>query len=49
VAGGIGYVALESFTDFDIWQYQDKLPAKYRSKQNVNVAGTPTDEPTPTY
>lgn len=49
VANGIGYVALETVTDFDIWQYQDKLPAKYRSKQNVSTAGTPTDQPTPTY
>lgn len=49
VANGIGYVALEEVTDFDIWQYQDKLPAKYRSKQNVSTAGTPTNQPTPTY
>lgn len=49
VANGIGYVALESVTDFDIWQFQDKLPAKYRSKQNVSTAGTPTNQPTPTY
>lgn len=49
VANGMGYVALETVTDFDIWQYQDKLPAKYRSKQNVNPVGAPTDEATPTY
>ena len=49
VANGIGYVALETVTDFDIWQFPDKLPAKYRSKQNVATAGTPTDQPTPTY
>lgn len=49
VATGIGYVALEQITDFDIWTYQDKLPSKYRSKQNVNTAGTPTDEATPNY
>lgn len=49
VANNIGYVALETVTDFDIWQFQDKLPAKYRSKQNVATAGTPTDQPTPTY
>jgi hypothetical protein len=49
IATGIGYVALERITDFDIWTYQDKLPSKYRSKQNVNPQGTPTDEPTPSY
>lgn len=49
VANGIGYVALEMMTDFDIWEFEDKLPSKYRSQQNVNTAGTPTDEPNPTY
>jgi hypothetical protein len=44
-----GYCALEQITDFDIWQYEDKLPKKYRSKQNVSLDGETTDEANPTY
>lgn len=47
VATGIGYVSVESITDFDIWIYQEKMPARYREKQNVNLAGTPIDEASP--
>jgi len=43
IAEGIGYVALQEITDFDIWQYEDKLPKQYRSKQNVSLDGTTTD------
>lgn len=43
VATGIGYVAMQEVTDFDIWQYQDKLPKQYRLKQNVSVDGTQID------
>jgi hypothetical protein len=43
VANGIGYVAMQEIIDFDIWQYQDKLPKQYRSKQNVSLDGTQTD------
>lgn len=28
-----GYVSIEQITDFDIWNYQDKLPVKYRKKR----------------
>jgi hypothetical protein len=42
-ATGIGYVALQEIVDFDIWQYQDKLPKQYRLKQNVSLSGTTTD------
>lgn len=47
VAEGIGYVAMQEITDFDIWQYQDKLPKQYRLKQNVSVDGETTDMDTP--
>lgn len=41
VATGYGYASIEEVTDFDIWTYQDKIPAKYRIKQNVSLAGVP--------
>ena len=47
VANGIGYVALQEMIDFDIWQYEDKLPKHYRLKQNVSLDGTETDLDTP--
>lgn len=46
-ATGIGYVALQEMTDFDIWQYEDKLPKQYRLKQNVSTDGLTTDLDTP--
>ena len=49
VALGYGYCAMQQITDFDIWQYEDKLPKKYRTKQNVSLDGATTDEDTPTY
>lgn len=42
-ATGIGYVSLQEIVDFDIWQYEDKLPKQYRLKQNVSISGTTTD------
>jgi len=36
----IGYATIQKVTDVDIWEYQDKLPAKYRQKQNVSLDGT---------
>jgi hypothetical protein len=44
VATGLGYVSVEMVEDFDIWTYQDKLPAKYRIKQNVSLSGLLTDQ-----
>lgn len=49
VAEGIGYVSIERITDFDIWTYQDKMPSKYRTKQNVSLDGTVTDQANPSY
>ena len=46
---GFGFCAIQAITDFDIWTYQDKLPPKYRTKQNVSLDGQTTDEDTPTY
>lgn len=44
-----GYCSIQQITDFDIWEYEDKLPKQYRSKQNVSLDGETTDESTPTY
>ena len=46
---GYGYCAVEQITDWDLWEYEDKLPKKYRSKQNVSRDGLTTNEDTPTY
>jgi hypothetical protein len=43
VANNIGYVSMQEIVDFDIWQFQDKLPKQYRQKQNVSLDGTQTD------
>jgi hypothetical protein len=49
IAEGIGYISIEQFTDFDIWLYPEKLPTKYRLKQNIPLAGTPVDSANPDY
>lgn len=49
VANGIGFAQIEQMTDFDIWVYEDKMPARYRSKQNVSLDGTQTDLANPDY
>ena len=49
VAGGIGYASIEQANDFDILTYSEKVPSKYRSKQNVSLDGTQTDLPNPDF
>ena len=49
VATGIGYFSVDQITDFDIWVYQDKMPARFRSKQNVALDGAPVDMADPDY
>lgn len=49
VATGLGYCNIQMIEDFDIWRYQDKIPAKYRQKQNVSIDGATTDLPNPEY
>jgi len=49
VATGIGYVSINQITDFDIWTYQEKMPTRYRVKQNVSLSGTPVDMSNPNY
>lgn len=43
VATGIGYVAIELMTDYDIGLFGSRLPKKYRSKQNVSLDGASTN------
>lgn len=42
-ATGIGYVSVNMIDDVGVRTFAQKLPAKYRSKQNVNLSGTQTD------
>lgn len=44
VATGIGYVSVNMIDDFNIRTFQQRLPSKYRSKQNVSLDGTLTDQ-----
>jgi hypothetical protein len=37
VATGFGFVSLNYVSDYDIWRYEDRLPKKYRLKQNVDI------------
>lgn len=47
VATGFGYVSVFEIMDRDIWLYENKLPKKYRSKQNVSLDGATTNMDTP--
>ena len=49
VALGIGYVDIDSQSDMMIDTFEEKLPAKYRQKQNVTLDGATTDRATPEY
>lgn len=49
VAQNHGYVNIQNITDFDIWEYEDKLPKKYRQKQNVSLDGATVNQDSPTY
>lgn len=43
IATGIGYVSVNMIDDFNIKTFAQKLPSRYRSKQNVSLDGTTTD------
>jgi hypothetical protein len=49
VAKGIGYVDVESITDHSITVFDNKIPSRFRSKQNVSLDGLSTDEAVPEY
>jgi len=44
VAEGIGYASIERITYKDIRFFDDKLPKRYRQKQNVGIDGLSTDQ-----
>lgn len=41
-AKSIGYASIEYINDFDIMMFEQKLPSKYRTKQNVSLDGEQT-------
>jgi len=43
IATGIGYCALQQITDFDILEFEEKIPKTYRNKQNVSIDGEDVD------
>ncbi len=45
IAKEIGYVGIEWQLDQDIMVYEQKIPARFRQKQHVNLAGTETNLP----
>lgn len=49
VALGIGYVDIESTVDHDITVFEDRIPKRFRSKQNVSLDGKTTDQASPSY
>ena len=46
---GIGYVDIDSQLDKDIELYQDKIPARFRQKQNVSLDGATTNMNNPEF
>jgi hypothetical protein len=43
IATGIGYVHIEFTSDFDIMIFEERLPVRYRQKNNVSLDGTQTN------
>ena len=44
VATGSGYVSVDLYADQKIQMFENKIPSQYRSKQNVSLDGTQTDQ-----
>lgn len=34
---GLGFASIKEVTDYDIWSYDDRIPKRYRLKQNVDI------------
>lgn len=50
VANSYGYISINSIVDWDIILFREKIPSKYRQKQNVDINdGSVTDLPDPNY
>jgi hypothetical protein len=49
VAKGIGYLDIEAMVDHQILGFENRIPKRFRSKQNVSLDGLSTDEALPSY
>jgi len=49
VATGVGYVDIASQLDIDIGQFQNKIPARFRQKQNVSLSGITVNNAAPEF
>lgn len=49
IADGIGYVDIDLISDHNITVFEDRLPKRYRQKQNVSLDGTQNDLAVPQY
>jgi len=49
VAKGIGYIDISAATDHDILLFENRIPKRFRSKQNVSLDGTINDLPNPQF
>ena len=49
VAKRIGYVDIENTVDHNITVFEDRIPKRFRQKQNVSLDGTTDDLSTPAY
>jgi len=49
VATGLGYVDIDSQLDLMIDTYEDKIPTRFRQKQNVSLDGATTDNDNPQF
>lgn len=49
IALGIGYVSIEKQLDWEISTYENKIPGRYRQKQNVSLSGLIVDNAAPEF
>jgi len=49
IALGIGYVDISNHIDVDISLYEDKIPTRFRQKQNVSLSGAVTNQNNPEF
>lgn len=49
VALGYGYASINYQMDWDLSTYENKIPARYRQKQNVSLDGTTVDNAAPAF
>lgn len=46
---GIGYIDIDTHQDLEITQYENKIPSRFRQKQNVSIDGTQVNLDNPDY